>query len=108
MAKFAMIKLSGEEGFWQVDFEQGTVSRLELPEGATETMLSGTRDGATGVDVAIAMDTEAAHDGEQAFSGQLFGEQAFSGQLFGKNAFSGQLFGKNAFSGQLFGEPRNR
>ena len=86
MAKLAVLGISGESGYWLVDFENGTVSAL--PDTAKEPFdFSKTaRDkGAklvAGVDLAVALDS-----GDDAFAGN---GEAFSGRL---SAYSGRLNG---------------
>jgi len=86
MAKLAVLGISGESGYWLVDFENGTVSAL--PDTAKEPFeFSKTaRDkGAklvAGVDLAVALDS-----GDESFAGN---GEAFSGRL---SAYSGRLNG---------------
>ncbi len=84
MAKMAVLGISGEPGYWLVDFENGTVSAL--PEGTKEPFdFSKTaRDkGAklvAGVDLAVTLDS-----GDDATFGT---GEAFSRHL---NAYSGRF-----------------
>ena len=80
MAKYAVLGVTGEEGYWFVDFEAGTVSTLP-PSGSDPFGYSADAraNGATlvaGVDLAVVVRTE-----QDAFSGRLDG--IFSGRLDG-------------------------
>lgn len=79
MAKYAVLGVSGENGYWIVDFDAGTVSALP-PLDADPFGYSGTarQVGATltaGIDLAVVIS-----DRDAAFSGQL-DAKAFSSQL---------------------------
>ena len=86
MAKLAVLGISGETGYWLVDFENGTVT--VLPDTAKEPFdfsKTAREKGAklvAGVDLAVALDSgdESVVGTDEAFSGRL---SAYSGRLNG-------------------------
>lgn len=86
MAKLVVLGISGETGYWLVDFENGTVTAL--PDTAKEPFdfsKNAREKGAklvAGVDLAVALDSgdEAVVGTDEAFSGRL---SAYSGRLNG-------------------------
>ena len=79
MAKYAVLGVTGENGYWMVDFDAGTVSALPPLDADPFGYSTAAREvGATltaGVDLAVIVS-----DKDAAFSGQL-DANAFSGQL---------------------------
>ena len=86
MAKLAVLGISGESGYWLVDFENGTVSALpdtaKDPFDFSKTARNKGAKLVAGVDLAVALDS-----GDEAFAGN---GEAFSGRL---SAYSGRLNG---------------
>ncbi|VVT28222.1 hypothetical protein [Hoeflea sp. EC-HK425] len=79
MAKYAVLGVTGEDGYWMVDFDAGTVSALPPLDADPFGYSAAARQvGATmtaGIDLAVVVS-----DRDAAFSGQL-DAKAFSGQL---------------------------
>jgi len=63
MAKFVALKLTGESGYWLVDFDNKTVSPMDSivanPFGYTSDADSSGATFVSGVDVAVATETSA-------------------------------------------------
>ncbi|MBB4305526.1 hypothetical protein GGD81_004606 [Rhodobium orientis] len=80
MAKFAVLGLRGENGYWLVDFNQGTVTALpeldSAPFGYTDEARANGAVLTAGIDLGVQVVTAG-----DTFSGQFDISEAFSGQF---------------------------